>query len=76
MKRAPMLIPLAAAMSALMLSACGERPQVVDYKQGTYSGKPDTPAYSNPPFNGNAEQWANALKQRAQSQNEYKRIGD
>lgn len=75
MKRAPMLIPLAAAMSALMLSACGERPQVVDYKQGTYSGKPDTPAYSNAPFNGNAEQWANALKQRAQAQNEYKRIG-
>jgi hypothetical protein len=75
MKRAPVLIPLAAAMSALMLSACGERPQVVDYKQGTYSGKPDTPEYANAPFNGNAEQWANALKQRAQSQNEYKRIG-
>ena len=75
MRRASLLVPLAAAMSALMLSACGERPQVVDYKQGTYSGKPDTPAYSNAPFNGNAEQWANALKQRAQAQNEYKRIG-
>jgi hypothetical protein len=69
------VVPLAAALSALMLAGCGERPQVVDYKQGTYSGKPDTPAWSNPPFNGNEQEWTNTLKQRAQNQNEYKRIG-
>ena len=29
------------AMAALMLAGCGERPQVIDYKQGKYQGKPD-----------------------------------
>ena len=34
---------LLAAAAAVALSACGERPQVVSYKQGTYQGKPDAP---------------------------------
>ena len=66
---------LAGAMAALMIAGCGERPQVVNYKQGTYSGKPDTPAFDNAPWNGNHEQWIKDLTQRAQAQNEYKRIG-
>ena len=57
-----------------LLAACGERPQVVQYKQGKYQGKPDTPAYSNAPFNGDKVAWEKALTQRNQSQNEYKRI--
>ena len=61
---------------AVAVTACGERPQVVAYKQGSYQGKPDTPPYSSAPFNGNQQQWDNALRQRAQAQNEYKRIGD
>ena len=32
------------AVLAIALAGCGERPQVVEYKQGTYSGKPDTSA--------------------------------
>ena len=59
---------------ALFLAGCGERPQVGHYKQGTYQGKPDTPAYSNAPFNGDKTQWEHALATRAQNQNEYKRI--
>ena len=59
---------------ALCLAACGERPQVVNYKQGTYQGKPDTPPYKGAPFNGDKAQWERALETRAQSQNEYKRI--
>jgi hypothetical protein len=59
---------------ALCLAACGERPQVVNYKQGTYQGKPDTPPYKAAPFNGDKAQWEHALEARAQSQNEYKRI--
>lgn len=50
---------LAAALAgvfALGLAACGERPQVVNYKQGTYQGKPDTQPWSNAPYNGNKEQ--------------------
>ena len=67
---------VALAVAALLLAACGERPQVVRYKQGTYQGKPDTPAYSNAPFNGNRQQWDNAIDTRAQAQNEYVRIRD
>ena len=63
-----------AAASVALLAACGERPQVLEYKQGTYQGKPDTPAYTNAPFNGDKVAWEKALAQRNQSQNEYKRI--
>lgn len=58
---------------ALGLAACGERPQVVSYKQGTYQGKPDTKPWASPPFNGNKEQWEQAIRTRNQAQNEYKR---
>ena len=61
---------------ALALAACGERPQVVNYKQGTYQGKPDTPPFAAAPFNGNEQQWDNAIRTRNLAQNEYKRIGD
>ena len=64
------------AGGALALAACGERPQVVNYKQGTYQGKPDTPPYANAPFNGNEQQWDSAIRTRNLTQNEYKRIGD
>ncbi len=75
-----MMRPLAglamAGAIALGVAACGERPQVVAYKQGSYQGKPDTTPYSNAPFNGNQQEWDNAIRTRAQTQNEYKRIGD
>jgi len=56
------------------LAGCGERPQVVDYKQGKYQGKPDQPAYEGAPWNGNKKDWELALANRNQNQNEYKRI--
>jgi flagellar basal body L-ring protein FlgH len=62
-----------AALAALGLAACGERPQVIEYKQGTYQGKPDTPPYSNAPFNNNKAEWEKTLAARNQNQNEYKR---
>ena len=71
MTRAAGLLLLASLL--FTLAACGERPQVVNYKQGTYQGKPDTPPYSNPPFNGDKAAWERALATRAQAQNEYKR---
>jgi hypothetical protein len=67
------LIALAAGLSLAALAACGERPQVVTYKQGSYQGKPDTPPYQNAPFNGDKAAWDRAIAQRAQNQNEYKR---
>jgi hypothetical protein len=64
------------AAVALTLAGCGERPQVINYKQGTYQGKPDTPAYTNAPYNGNKQQWDSAIDTRAQYQNEYTRLRD
>ena len=58
----------------LGIGACSERSQVVNYKQGTYQGKPDTPPYSSAPFNGDKAEWDRVMATRAQNQNEYKRI--
>ena len=66
---------LAISGAAVLLAACGEQPQVVRYKQGTYQGKPDVPPYASAPFNGNQQQWENETRTRTQAQNEYKRIG-
>ena len=64
------------AVVALLVAGCGERPQVVNYKQGKYQGKPDPPAYASAPYNGNRQQWDNAIDTRAQHQNEYVRLRD
>jgi hypothetical protein len=61
-----------AAVAAVTLTACGERPQVTTYKQGTYQGKPDSPPY-DAQFKGNRQEWENAIRTRNQAQNEYKR---
>ena len=67
------LLAGAALVAAVVLVACGERPQNIDYKQGVYQGKPDTRPWENAPFKGDQKAWEVALKDRAQSQNEYKR---
>jgi hypothetical protein len=67
---------LACVALAIALGGCGERPQVINYKQGKYQGKPDTPPYKAAPFNGNKEQWENAVDNRTQAQNEYVRLRD
>jgi len=68
-------IVVAAGAVAVMLgvAACGERPQVVEYKQGKYQGKLDQKPYEAAPFNGNQTEWERVIKTRNQSQNEYKR---
>jgi hypothetical protein len=66
----------AAAAVALALAGCGERPQVINYKQGKYQGKPDTQAWANAPFNGNRQQYENTINTRTQNQNEYVRLRD
>jgi hypothetical protein len=69
-------VVIGAAALAFALAGCGERPQVINYKQGHYQGKPDTPSWSNPPFNGNRQQWEHEIDTRNQSQNEYVRLRD
>jgi hypothetical protein len=69
-----MLIVASAIAVGLWLAACGERPQVITYKQGSYQGKPDSRPWDNAPFKGDQRAWELALKDRAQTQNEYKRV--
>ncbi|HEX7329169.1 MAG TPA: hypothetical protein VF428_11590 [Casimicrobiaceae bacterium] len=64
-----------AVAAAFVLTGCGERPQAVVYKQGTYQGKTDQQPWSVAPWNGNKQQWEDAMRQRVQDQNEYKRMG-
>lgn len=76
-------VAVAAGVAAVIgLSGCGEREQVVVYKQGKYQGKPDTQPWSNAPLaygdvkwtQGNEASWNDAVKKRTQGQNEYVRI--
>ena len=58
---------------AFGLAACGERPQVIEYKQGAYQGKADQPPSAGAPWNGNKAEWDAAIRTRSQNQNEYQR---
>lgn len=66
-------IVLTAAAAALLLTACGERPQVVHYENGKYSGKADARPWEGGEFKGDKNAWEQALRNRNRSQNEYKR---
>ena len=57
-----------------VLAGCGERSQTAHYEDGRYRGKPDTPSYQAAPFNGDAQKYNAAMRERAQYQNEYNRI--
>jgi hypothetical protein len=70
---ARLVVTAGAGAFLLALAGCGERPQVIEYKQGTYQGKPDTPAWAGEPWKGNRQEWNVAIDTRAQNQNEYKR---
>ena len=73
----------AAACLAAGLAGCGEREQVVVYKQGKYQGKPDAKPWDSEPSaavytpqqwtKGDQTSWENALKARNLTQNEYNR---
>ncbi len=73
----------AALVAAVLVSGCGEREQVVVYKQGKYQGKPDSKPWDNDPGSalyttskwtrGDKTGWETALRSRNQSQNEYTR---
>jgi len=76
------VVVAAAAIAMAGLAGCGEREQVVVYKQGKYQGKPDQLPWNNAPLaygsakwtQGNEKSWEDELKTRTQNQNEYVRI--
>jgi hypothetical protein len=63
-----------AVVLAFGLAACGEKPSVTVYKQGTYQGKPDNRPWESAPFNGSQADWDKAIKARNSAQNEYVRV--
>jgi len=73
----------AVAMAAAGLGGCGEREQVIVYKQGKYQGKPDAQPWQNDPGQslytsskwnkGDKASWEAALRTRNLGQNEYTR---
>lgn len=65
---------LAAGVAVVGLTGCGERPQVIEYKQGKYQGKPYEEPWKGKEWNDSRQEWSVALDTRAQAQNEYKRI--
>jgi hypothetical protein len=84
MSRASFTFVLLAAGAALGLAGCGEKEQVVVYKQGKYQGKPDNRSWDNDPpvaelrggkwTKGDRTSWEESIKQRQLTQNEYQRI--
>ena len=70
--------------AALALVACGEKEQVVVYKQGKYQGKPDNRSWDNAPLpaefrggqwkQGDRSSWEESVKKRQLAQHEYRRI--
>jgi hypothetical protein len=73
MRSAPLII-LAASIAAFALGACGEKPTVTVYKQGSYQGKPDNLPWQGDRFSGNKTEWEKTIKARNIGQNEYVRI--
>jgi len=81
---ARLFIAGAALALAVGLSACGEREQVIVYKQGKYQGKPDGQPWQSDPSSslytsskwtqGDKTSWEAAIRTRNQSQNEYARV--
>jgi hypothetical protein len=72
MRRRIVLVAAGVAV-AFGIAACGERPQVIEYKQGEYQGKRDQTPFAGAPWNGNKTEWDVAIRTRNQNQNEYKR---
>ena len=72
------------ALLGASIAGCGEREQVVSYKDGKYQGKPDgRPWDSQPRSDGSAgwvkgdhASWENEVKARTGGQGENRRIGD
>ena len=70
--------------AVLALGACGEKEQVVVYKQGKYQGKPDNRSWDNESpvaelrggkwTKGDRSSWEESIKQRQLAQHEYQRI--
>ena len=65
----------AAILMIVLQSGCSEPSQNVEYRDGRYAGKPDTPAWDSAQFDRSREVWLKALDRRTRLQSEYSRPG-
>jgi hypothetical protein len=65
---------VAVVLIAAALTACGETPQSVQYRDGKYAGKPDTPAWKSEQFGSDQAQWEREIKARNLKQSEFTRM--
>jgi len=61
-------------LAAGILAGCSEPSQNVQYEDGRYAGKPDTPAWQGDAFNGSRKVWEAEIKKRTKLQSEYTRL--
>lgn len=62
------------AGAVALLAGCGEKQQVIVYKEGQYQGKPDKQPWDNPAFKNDKVAWEKAIRSRNSGQNEYSRV--
>jgi len=65
----------AAILLIVFQSGCSEPSQTVQYKDGRYAGKPDTPAWDSARFDHSREVWLKEVDRRTRLQSEYSRPG-
>jgi uncharacterized lipoprotein YajG len=63
-----------AIASIFIITACGEKPQVVAAKPGQSAAKPDDKPYGAGTQFADRAAWERSLRARADNQNEYKRV--
>jgi hypothetical protein len=71
-------------LAVVLVTGCGEREQVTEFKRGKYQGKPDTQPWANAPVvaelrggswkTGDRTSWEESIKNRQLAQHEHKRI--
>jgi hypothetical protein len=71
-------------LAVVLVTGCGEREQVTEFKRGKYQGKPDTQPWANAPAvaelrggswkTGDRTSWEESIKNRQLAQHEHKRI--
>jgi len=70
-----MIATCAAILMILLQSGCSEPSQNVEYRDGRYAGKPDTPAWESDKFDHSREVWLKEVDRRTRLQSEYTRPG-
>jgi hypothetical protein len=63
------------AILVTLQAGCSEPSQGVEYQDGRYAGKPDTPNWQSDAFDNNRDTWEREIQRRNRLQSEYTRPG-